>query len=520
MFSGIVKIADIDDYINPAQNCIKGLFDDDVLKQNTSKDKENSEGNKIPEIEFKRKNRKVVVGKDKENKENQSSETVKIDVLMPTSINYKPRDQFTIMDNTNTTDSFKREETCSKQKTSKIKLTLNDCLACSGCVTTAETMLIEQHSIDEFILQCKDSNNFVVASISPQTVVSLAHSYGINSKQAFEVLAGALKKVGVQMIVDYSEAVKLVLELSYMEFKQRVIEGKQTLICSECPGWICYAEKKIGESIIPSLSKLKSPQQVIGKILKDCLPNYIKDKYIYFCCIMPCFDKKLESSRLENKLNDIKEVDNVLSSLELEELFIRTNTNFSDKFYLIDEVEVKVASISQILLNKEDIFLKSNVEQFFYGKYFTSNGYSSYFIDRLVIDYKDDFSTVEIKKLKNNDFKELTFKIKDRQLSIALVYGFRNIQKVIKMKQYDYIEMMSCPGGCLNGGAQYRSKNELISNREMLSEIESKINSNSIETINFIELIDKINIKDNGNLLYFNTEFKAIEDSLRKLLNW
>ena len=96
-----------------------------------------------------------------------------------------------------------------------------------------------------------------------------------------------------------------------MKWNQDV--GHLPILTSECPGWVCYAEKTIGEEAFPFMSKVKSPQQLCGKLVKT---NYGNSKFV---SIMPCYDKKLEAVR--PMLPDGRmEVDTVLATHELIEL--------------------------------------------------------------------------------------------------------------------------------------------------------------------------------------------------------
>lgn len=549
MFSGIVKIADIDDYINPAQNCVKGLFDDE-----NNKDKEEIKPVEVT-LNNKEKRKKKV-----EKQENKIKATISLDNNTTESLEFL---------NTN----FIKKDCSVKAKDKTVKLSLNDCLACSGCVTTAETMLIEQHSIDEFLNKCNSGEYDIVVSICPQSLASLAYHYEMSIEECFNQLNTLLTKAHVKMVLNYQDGVELCLLKAFYEFEEKIVKGNNKhLICSECPGWICYAEKKVGDWIIPYLSNLKTPQQLIGKIIKnlgqylvDDKNNKIFNKPIYFCSIMPCFDKKLESSRLENKLintntndnddknmseeNSIKEVDNVISSLELEELFSKLNFDFKDNtekssipwFVSTNKLLLNASNLN--LKNKECSLALNNVlskdyPQFFAtNKNYSSNGYTQFIIESLIKKYlhsNEKNYTISHKKVKNSDYQELTLKvteeglinIKDipfKELKFALIYGFRNIQKAIRAGKsliYDYIEIMSCPAGCLNGGAQYKTKNELIPNREMLAEIEKNIEKN-LNKSSFILNEDSYSlIEKTYNDEYFLTKFKAINDSFKHLLNW
>lgn len=129
---------------------------------------------------------------------------------------------------------------------------------------------------------------------------------------------------------------------SYREFvgryKQNLNEpnsAKFPILTSSCPGWICYAEKTHGSFILPYISTVKSPQQVMGSLVKDYLCKNVFDltpDSIYHVTVMPCYDKKLESSRKEfyNEFHQSKDVDCVLSTgkngfLNFLEYFIKLN---------------------------------------------------------------------------------------------------------------------------------------------------------------------------------------------------
>ena len=87
------------------------------------------------------------------------------------------------------------------------------------------------------------------------------------------------------MVLDLWEGIELSHQLGFEEYLQR--KDKQPILCSECPGWICYAEKTLTEGIVKLLSKVKSPQQILARIVKDKLPKSL------ILTIMPCYDKKL-----------------------------------------------------------------------------------------------------------------------------------------------------------------------------------------------------------------------------------
>ncbi len=117
-------------------------------------------------------------------------------------------------------------------------------------------------------------------------------------------------KLGVKYFFDQNFALNIALQEAQKEFISKLTEhdsGKKIfpLFCSECPGWVCYAEKILKEEIIEKMSKVKSPQQVMGNIIKDVFSDIIEHKKeeIYHMSIQPCYDKKLEATRPEFERN-------------------------------------------------------------------------------------------------------------------------------------------------------------------------------------------------------------------------
>lgn len=224
-------------------------------------------------------------------------------------------------------------------KLEKVEITLADCLACSGCITSAEGVLITQQSQEE-VLKVLNENNahklnqrvddvkLIVCTVSPQSIVSLATKYGLAVEETAKLLAGYLKSLGVDMVLNTKVADDLALLESRKEFVQRFAakaKGDQAggvlpMLASSCPGWVCYAEKTHGSFILPYISSTRSPQQIMGMLVKSTLATTlgVDAKKIYHLTIMPCYDKKLEASREDffSEVTESKDVDCVITSSE------------------------------------------------------------------------------------------------------------------------------------------------------------------------------------------------------------
>ncbi|XP_030496336.2 protein NAR1 [Cannabis sativa] len=358
-------------------------------------------------------------------------------------------------------------------KTDPVKISLKDCLACSGCVTSAETIMLEKQSLDEFLSNI-DKGKVIIISISPQSRASLAVHFGISPIQVLRKLTSFFKSLSVKAVFDTSCSRDLTLIESCKEFITRYklsqsvderCKSSLPMISSACPGWICYAEKQLGSYILPYISSVKSPQQTIGAIVKNhlCQKMGLRLDEIYHVTVMPCYDKKLEASRddfvfqaeSQAKSNEgealmVSEVDSVLTSGEVLELIQLKGVDFKN---------LEDSPLDNMLTNVND-------EGHIYGVPGSSGGYGETIFRRAakVLFGKTIEGPLEFKTIRNSDFQEVTMEVEGKTvLKFALCYGFRNLQNVVrKIKtgkcDYHFLEIMACPSGCLNGGGQIKPK--------------------------------------------------------------
>lgn len=393
----------------------------------------------------------------------------------------------------------------------KAQISLSDCLACSGCITSAESVLVSLQSHDELLssLRSPEALNKVYAvSISHQSRVSLAGAYNITIEQVDAKLQHLFVDIlGFKYIVGLEVGRALSLSESYREVQEsrNSLEisndsisnpaPRGPILCSSCPGWTCYVEKT-HPHIVPYLSKVKSPQQITGTLLKELISRDLGKKKgdIYHLSIMPCFDKKLEAARPEfgSEVEDdsYRDVDCVITAKEVVQLLIGEGIAFESL-----KEEIDTAS-SQLLAPKD-----WPAEQWASHPGSSSGGYMDFVIQGLQHDLQEA-THVEVLPGKNTDITEYRVVSNSDPSKIffrtARVYGFRNIQNLVrKLKQkgsggaapgsgkaglkvararvisrrtgngssnssqalsdpsqYDYVEVMACPGGCVNGGGQ------------------------------------------------------------------
>eukprot|EP01069_Polyplicarium_translucidae_P004557 Polyplicarium_translucidae@DN2604_c0_g1_i2.p1 len=244
------------------------------------------------------------------------------------------------------------------------QVSLYDCLACSGCVTSAEAILIESQNAEDFFKVVGSGTHTVVVSISPQTRTAFAARLGVSSFEALTRLSGLFKGLGATYVFEMSTAEAVNLELTAREFvaacRCRLAGGESlpddfpAFLTSHCPGWVCYAEKTLPAAALSQISRVMSSQQIQGALVKTLVPVWYPARAkaaaarqaallgapftalrlgarrraeggappppLYHVCVMPCYDKKLEAVRPECAQDGVPDVDLVLASSEVARL--------------------------------------------------------------------------------------------------------------------------------------------------------------------------------------------------------
>lgn len=384
-------------------------------------------------------------------------------------------------------------------KEEKATISLDDCLACSGCVTSAETVLISQQSVQELlqVLQAKQHRR-VVVTLSPQSRASLAAHFDLPVITVHRKLVTMFRGLGVDMVIDSTCSGDFALLESRAEFVHRFRHQQKTvwarppasiavsstktefvepitsanplqdplqalpMLASSCPGWVCYAEKT-QPNAIPFIDTTKSPQQIAGALVKHMVSREqgIQPNEVYHVAVMPCFDKKLEASRKDflDDATQVKDVDCVLATTEILELMAAQSIDFASlELAQLTEQEVLLSGVAP----DGSAVLGSSVN--------ASSGGPLEHIFRFAA--KELFNVdvtgpLEYVVGRNPDFREVTLVVDGREaLKFAIAYGFRNIQSIMtKIRRnkcpYHYVEIMACPSGCLNGGGQIKPASTL-----------------------------------------------------------
>lgn len=242
----------------------------------------------------------------------------------------------------------------SSTRSAPAQISLTDCLACSGCVTSAEAVLVQLQSVQEVVenLRSPRGRTFV-ALVSPQSVASLAAAFGVRWGESRAMVERALRGAGFAAVVDTDVGRDIAAVYAFEEVMGgggalvNSVGRKKPILTSACPGFICYAEA-VHPYLISHLSQLKSPQAILGTLVKSVLPKVIARERgvpeeqagpgdVYVIGVQPCFDKKLEGARGEltsaawedgsgeegmgeEKGTSIRDVDCVITTRELVKL--------------------------------------------------------------------------------------------------------------------------------------------------------------------------------------------------------
>ncbi|XP_023584944.1 nuclear prelamin A recognition factor [Trichechus manatus latirostris] len=355
-----------------------------------------------------------------------------------------------------------KEEKGEFHKLADAKIFLSDCLACDSCVTAEEGARVSQQNAKDFFRvlnlnkKCDTSKHKVLAvSVCPQSLPYFAAKFNLSVTDASRRLCGFLKSLGVHYVFDTTIAADFSILESQKEFVRRYQQHSEDeralpMLTSACPGWVRYAERVLGSPITPHLCTAKSPQQIMGLLVKDYFArqqNLSPDK-IFHVIVGPCYDKKLEALRedVHAASHTLQGVDCVLTSGELLQIMEQS------------DLSVKEAAVDTLFgdLKEAAVWRPDGA---------SSDGYLAHVFRHAAKElFGEDVENVTCRALRNKDFQEVTLE-KDGEvvLRFAAAYGFWNIQNTIRKLRrgespYHFVEVLACPGGCLRGRGQAQAE--------------------------------------------------------------
>ncbi len=326
------------------------------------------------------------------------------------------------------------------------QMNLSSCITCGQCIMACPTGALHEkrHSSDlQNALHNKDIH--VVIQYSPTISISLAEEFGLKAgKDINGLLNAALRKTGFDKVFDTAFGVDLYIMELAAEFEHRLKNNLQLpMFNSDCPAWIKYMEQWQPD-LIPNVSTCKSPQQMLGAIIAGYYSKtyHINIDNLYTVSAMPCTAKKFEAQREQMTIKGISDVDAVLTTREIAQ-FIRLNgIDIHQGDHELPDIPFHVHSSAGKLVS-------------------VSGGVTEALIRTL--HYKltgKEFDHKRISELRvNKDCKEVKLKIGDYKLGFAAVSTVNQAARLIEeikngRNDLHFIEVMACPGGCVNGGGQ------------------------------------------------------------------
>ena len=320
------------------------------------------------------------------------------------------------------------------------------CLMCGQCVNVCPTgALMEKSEIDK-VDEAMAAGKYVVVQTAPAVRASLGEEFGLPvGTPVTGKMAAALRRLGFKKVFDTNYGADLTIMEEAHELLARVKNGGTLPMITSCsPGWVNYAEYNYAE-LLPHLSSCKSPHQMQGAITKHFYAERVgvKPEDMFVVSIMPCTAKKFEKERDQQVTRGLKDVDAVLTTRELGRLIKRSGINFAK---LPDE-EFDMDLIGDYTGAGVIFGVTGGVmEAALRTAYHALTG--------------EEHDPVEFHEVRGfAGIREAEFDLAGINLKIAVASGMKNAKVLLDQikdgtSPYTFIEIMCCPGGCINGGGQ------------------------------------------------------------------
>ncbi|MBN2281935.1 MAG: iron hydrogenase small subunit [Candidatus Marinimicrobia bacterium] len=326
-------------------------------------------------------------------------------------------------------------------------LNVSSCINCGQCILACPTgALREKSNVKEVMDALNDPKKHVVVQHAPSISVTIGEEFGIKpGKDVAGLMVAAMRRLGFDAVFDTSFTADLTIMEEATELVNRIKNGGPMPMTTSCsPGWVKFVEQFYPQ-LLPNVSTCKSPMQMLGAVIKSYYAEKAKidPKDIYSVAIMPCSAKKFEAERPE-MMNDMgqADIDAVLSTREF----------------------ARVIKMRGLDLNNMEPDIADNpfAERSSAGKLFGATGGVAEAALRTA--YKlitgENLKDPVIKELRGLDgIKEVKVQVGDLLVGVAVVSGLANARKILDQvvagrKDLHFIEVMTCPGGCINGGGQ------------------------------------------------------------------
>lgn len=319
------------------------------------------------------------------------------------------------------------------------------CVSCGQCVQVCPTgALMQEDNIHDVDKVLNDPTKFVVATTAPACRVSLGDEFGLPAgTDVTGKMVTSFRHLGFDKVFDTNFAADLTIMEESTELLDRLSKGENLpLITSCCPGWVKFIEYNYPE-LLHLPSSCKSPMEMHGAIIKSYFAkkNNIDPKNIVVVALMPCLAKKREARRLELSNDGLQNVDYVLTVKEYSQMLIRRGVD-------LDTLEdSKFDTLLGESTGAADIFANT-------GGVIEAVARTA---TKVLTGETRDVNFIQVRGL--SGVREARVEIGDKTLRLCVVSGLKNARHVLEdvkagVVHYDAIEIMACPGGCVNGGGQ------------------------------------------------------------------
>ena len=329
-----------------------------------------------------------------------------------------------------------------------------DCVLCGQCITHCPVgALRERDDLLEVREALEDPDKITVVQIAPAVRTSWGEHLGLPREQAtVRRLAAVLRSMGFDYVFDTAFSADLTIMEEAAEFLHRYTGGELTdmpMFTSCCPGWVRFVKSQYPD-LVPYLSTAKSPQQMFGAITKTYFADLLGVDPERICCvsIMPCLAKKAEKSGKSQCTYGVRDVDIVLTTREVNRLIRSLDINVTTLPDAEFDSPLGIGSGAGIIFGATGGVMEAALRT----AYHTVTGVNA---------APDAFRAVRGVE----GWREAEFQMGDNTVRCAIVSGLGETRKLIQellagRVQYDFVEVMACPGGCVGGGGQPISFNQ------------------------------------------------------------
>lgn len=336
------------------------------------------------------------------------------------------------------------------------------CVSCGQCIVACPTgALHEKDQTDEVWEALSNPEKRVIVQTAPSIRATLGECFNLPIGTNVEgKMVAALRRLGFDDVFDTDLSADLTIVEEANELVERIKTGGTLPMITSCsPGWINYCEHYYPE-FIPNLSSCKSPQQMFGALAKSWYAEKlgIDPKDIFMVSIMPCTAKKYECKRPEQSVNGVPDVDVALTTRELGRMIERAGIDFVN---LPDEdfdAPLGVSTGAAVIFGTTGGVMEAALRTA--AEWITG----------------DAGAPVTFSDVRGTDgVKEASYQLGDLTVNVAVASGLKNAQELLETvqrgeKNYHFIEVMGCPGGCVNGGGQPIQPSNIRNNVDLKTE--------------------------------------------------